>query len=327
MLVVEHNEKIVGAVALRIFSLPKKKKGGFVEYIFTDPEVRGMGFGQQLVESSLEYFEKQEVDEVMTQIKGDNTSSSKNFSLRGFTILSPGQQVKRYGAGIIPLWLGTMHILAKGQCLWVRTKIEKNDKSWFQCVVSLMVNILIFMLLPIRPDSGVQFNLVTFFGISLVLIYFFWMRYIFMKLFAVIMRLKVRFRPIEDWFGMSFILALAGGAWVPVPGNLYPKEDTWTYREISKKLGLMAFMGSFIIVASTWMLYLIPFYITVPTTFAVWYDIGIKTGATLSLLDTALPFFPLEVYNGKRIWNLSKILWVFLAVFGVAIFIITFFFR
>jgi len=117
VLVIEHKKTIVGAVVLRIFSLPKKKRCGFVEYIMTDPEVRGMRFGQQLVEASLEYFQKQEVDEMMTQIKGDNTSSSKNFSLRGFTVLSPGQQVRRYGFGIIPLWLGTMHILAKGQFL------------------------------------------------------------------------------------------------------------------------------------------------------------------------------------------------------------------
>ena len=81
VLVVEHKEKIVGAVVLRLFKLPKNKKGGFVEYIMTDSEVRGMGFGQKLVESSLEYFEKQGVDEMMTQIKPDNTSSSKMFSI------------------------------------------------------------------------------------------------------------------------------------------------------------------------------------------------------------------------------------------------------
>ncbi len=326
VLVVVHNEKIVGAVAIRIFSLPKKKKGSFIEYIFTDPEVRGMGFGQQLVEASLEYSEKQEVDEIMTQIKGDNTSSSKNFSLRGFTILSPGQQVKRYGFGIAPLWLGTMHILAKGQFLWVRTKIEKKDKPWLQWIGSLVTNILIFMLLAINPDSGVQFNLITFFSVSLILIYFFSLRYLIMKLTAIIMKLKVRFRPIEDWFGMSLILALLSGTFVPVPGNLYPKEETWTYREISKKLGGMAFMGSFAIVASTWFIYLIPFYVSIPSQFLLWYNWSLIIGAILSLLDTAFPFFPLEVYNGKRIWDLNKTIWLILAAFGVAIYIITFFF-
>ncbi len=286
-----------------------------------------MGFGQQLVESSLEYFEKQEVDEIMTQIKGDNTSSSKNFSMRGFTVLSPGQQVKRYKFGIIPLWFGTMHVLAKGQFLWVKTKLEKKDKPWLQWIGSLVVNILLFMLLPLRPDTGIKFDLPTFFGISSIIIFFFGLRYLFMKLTALIMKLKVRFRPIEDWFGMSLILALAGGIWVPVPGNLYPTEETWTYREISKKLGMMAFIGSFMIVVSTWIIYLIPFYVSVPSEFLLWYNYGLGTGAILSLLDTALPFFPLEVYNGKRIWNLNKVIWLILTGFGVAIFIITFFFR
>jgi len=86
-------------------------------------------------------------------------------------------------------------------------------------------------------------------------------------------------------------------------------------------------MGTFIIVASTWILYLIPFYVSIPTVYAVWYNYGLGTGAILSLLDTTLPFFPLEVYNGKRIWNLNKIIWLILAAFGVAIFIITFFIR
>ena len=140
------------------------------------------------------------------------------------------------------------------------------------------------------------------------------------------MKLKVRFRPIEDWFGMSLIFALLGGSWIPVPGNLYPKEETWTYRDIAKKLGMMAFMGSFIIVISTWIIYLIPFYVSIPNEFQLWYNYGLRTGAILSLLDIAFPFFPLEVYNGKRIWNLNKFVWLILAGFGVAIFVIYFFF-
>jgi hypothetical protein len=286
-----------------------------------------MGFGQQLIEASIEYFEKQEVDEMMTQIKGDNTSSSKNFSMRGYTILSPGQQIRRYGIGIIPLWLGTMHILAKGQFLWVRTKKDKKDKPWLQWIGSLITNIIVFMLLPIRSNAGVVFNLNTFFGISLILLYFFGTRYIFMKLTSVILNLDLRFRPIEDWFGMSIIFGLTGGLWIPVPGNLYPKEETWTYKEISKKLGITAFMGTFIIVVSTWIIYSIPFFFTIPSQYTLWYNYGLRTGAILSLLETAFPFFPLEIYNGKRIWKLNKFLWLLITGFGITIFILASFFR
>ena len=148
-----------------------------------------------------------------------------------------------------------------------------------------------------------------------------------MKLTALSLKLRVRFRPIEDWFGMSLILGLLGGLWVPVPGNLYPKEVTWTYRDIKKKLGFTAFMGAFIVLLSTWLLYLIPCMFVIPNEFILWYNYALYTGAILSFLDIVFPFFPLEVYNGKRIWNLNKVIWIILAGFTLTIYIITFFFR
>jgi hypothetical protein len=183
------------------------------------------------------------------------------------------------------------------------------------------------MLLPLRGDTGVQFNLNTFIGITLILLAFFGMRMLFMYLISLILKLKLRFRPVEDWFGMSLILGLGSGLWIPVPGNLYPKEETWTYREISKKLGLMAFIGSFIIVGITWTLYFLPLMISIPPEFQLWYLYGLCTGAILSFMDVAFPFFPLEVYNGKRIYHLSKILWVVLALLSIAVFVLAFFFR
>ena len=148
-----------------------------------------------------------------------------------------------------------------------------------------------------------------------------------MKLTAISLKLRLRFRPIEDWFGMSLILGLLGGLWVPVPGNLYPKEETWTYRDIAKKLGFTAFMGAFIVLMSTWLLYLLPYIVVIPNEFILWHNYALYTGAILSVLDIVIPFFPLEVYNGKRIWHLSKFIWIFLTGFALAIFIITFFFR
>ncbi len=325
LLVVEHEGKLVGGAALRTFSLLKKRKGGFVEYIFTASEVQGKGFGQKLVEASIDLLKELGCDELMTQIKGDNTSSSKCFSTRGFTILSPGQQLRRYGIGIVPLWLGSMHILAKGQFLWVQTTKEK-DKPGIQWIGSLITNILIFMLLSIRPDTGVQFNLDTFFAISTIWLYFFSVRYVIMKLTAKALSLNLRFRPIEDWFGMSIIMGLAGGIWIPVPGNLYPKEDTWTYRNIAKKLGIVALMGSSIVLASTWMLYFLPYLLIIPDQFVLWYHYALTTGGILTFLDTALPFFPLEVYNGKRIWNLNKVVWLIITTLGITVIILAVFF-
>jgi len=46
-----------------------------------------MGTGQKLIEAALHFFEDKGCEEIMACVEGSNTSSSKLFSTRGFSIL------------------------------------------------------------------------------------------------------------------------------------------------------------------------------------------------------------------------------------------------
>ena len=120
VLVVEQGGELLGAVMLETYPLPGDRKGGFVTWVFTAPEARGTGAGQRLIEAALDLFESRGCDEVTTFVEGYNTSSSKLFSTRGFSVLSPGQQLRRYGPGILALWVRWRNLLDIGHFVWAR---------------------------------------------------------------------------------------------------------------------------------------------------------------------------------------------------------------
>jgi hypothetical protein len=96
-----------------------------------------MGTGQKLIEAALHFFEDKECDEIMACVEGFNTSSSKLFSTRGFSILSPGQQFQRYGIRILPLWVRISHYIDIGHFLWVRPRTKQPDNPALQWWCSL----------------------------------------------------------------------------------------------------------------------------------------------------------------------------------------------
>jgi ribosomal protein S18 acetylase RimI-like enzyme len=92
-LVAERDGHLLGAVVPKVFALPHKRLCGAIFWLMTDPQARGLGVGRRLVEATLEYFEEQGCREAFACVEGYNTSSSNLFAARGFTILSPGEQL------------------------------------------------------------------------------------------------------------------------------------------------------------------------------------------------------------------------------------------
>jgi GNAT superfamily N-acetyltransferase len=88
-------------------------------WLMTDLEARGLGVGRRLVEAALRYFDGQGCGEVLAGVEGYNISSANVFAACGFTILSLGEQLRRYGLlGTFLLWHRTSHLGDVGHFLW-----------------------------------------------------------------------------------------------------------------------------------------------------------------------------------------------------------------
>lgn len=127
----------------------------------------------------------------------------------------------------------------------------------------------------------------------------------------------VRYRVWESAFPLWLLLALAFGWWFPIPGSVYPTTSDWRYREQTSKLGRIALAGGLTILVLSWGLWLLPMFVVLPQTIAASVQIAGLIGVVLSLFDIAMPFFPFVSYNGKRIWDWNRSVWIVLAALSL----------
>ncbi|MBN1261367.1 MAG: GNAT family N-acetyltransferase [Anaerolineae bacterium] len=313
VLVGEYRGEPLGAIVLEVFPLPKGRKAGFVAWVFTDPRARGLGMGQQLTEAALAFFEAQECDEILACVEGYNASSSKLWATRGFDILSPGEQVRRYGMGIIPVWIHAFHFLDIGHFLWARPGADVPDHPGSQWLGTLAANMLIMGLVMGRQLGFGQLGLLeTLWAISVVAALLA-LRTLAMWLTAKAQRLTVRFRAWESGFPVSLLVAAVFGSWFPVPGSLYPTTHDWRYRDLLPKLGPMALAG----LSTT----LIGAGVTRIALHLEWGTGALEpllratynAGIPLALFDILMAFFPFASFNGRRVWDWNRVIWMGLA--------------
>src|ERR671910_2197039 len=133
-LVAERDGHLVGAVGPKGFALPDKRLYGAIFWLMTDRQARGLGVGGRLVEAACEYFEEHDCPEAFACVEGYNTSSSNLFAARGFTILYPGEQLRRYGLlGAFTLWIKMFCLGADvGHFLWTRPGATRRDHPGLQ---------------------------------------------------------------------------------------------------------------------------------------------------------------------------------------------------
>src|SRR3712207_5185221 len=111
-LIAERGGRLIGSVVLKTFGLPgsgrdENRLGGVMLWLMVDPGARGVGVGGHLVEAALRSFEERGCQEVFACVEGYNSSSANLFAARGFTMLSSGEQLGRYGLlGTLLLWIG-----------------------------------------------------------------------------------------------------------------------------------------------------------------------------------------------------------------------------
>ena len=323
VLVAERGGQLLGAIVLRLFTLPHNRKAGSVAWVFTAPEVRGQGLGQRLVEAGLDFFERQRCDEILVTVEGFNTSSSKLFATRGFKILSPGAQFRRYGLATFAVWAKLSHYFDLGHFLWVRPAPQASDSPTLQWWGTIVANSLIGLLMLWRLGDSRAINPGMWLGLPLVVMVLFGARYLGMGLMARQQELTVRFRTWESGFLLSTAIALLfPGAMYPIPGSVYPTTNQWRYRDLLSKLGRIAFAGTLPILLIVWGAWLISQLGILSTDINSWLDILLLVGKPLILFDIVIPFFPFVSFNGRRLWDWNKGIWAVLATGAITVFLI-----
>ena len=320
VLVAEGEGQLLGAIVLKLFTLPNGRKLGSIAWVFIALESRGQGVGQRLIEAGLDFLEQQGCDEILTTVEGLNTSSSKLFSTRGFKILSPGAQFQRYGFATFYVWAKLSHYFELGYFLWAYPVSKVSDSPRLQWWGTIVANSLIGWLMAWRLAGFSSIHSESWWGIPLTVVVLFGVRSLGMGLMARRQKLAIRFRAWESGFLISAAIALVfPGAFYPIPGNVYPATHQWRYRDVVTQLGPIVWAGTLPVLLIVWGAWLLTQIENLPAGLEIWLEMFELIGPPLVLLDIAMPFLPFIGFNGRRLWDWRKPVWVVMTIAAVAV--------
>jgi ribosomal protein S18 acetylase RimI-like enzyme len=320
-LIAERGGELLGSVVLRTFELPgsgrgEDCRGGVMLWLMTDPRARGLGAGGRLVEAALRSFEERGCQEVFACVEGYNSSSGNLFAARGFTILSLGEQLRRYGfLGTLLLWLRTSRLGGDvGHFLWARPGQLKADDPALQWWPGVFASALVLLLAGWQGGWLGKFDPTIILGAAVIVEALYGLREGVMRLAARLQGLSVRHRAWESAFPLSIAIALAAGVFFPVPGSIYPRQGNWRYRDLLPKLGPMAFAGASAVLIFAWTAWALAQLGEPLPEAAVWLRAAHTAGLMLAAFDVLLPFSVFSSFDGRRVWDWNRLAWGALAV-------------
>jgi len=321
VLIAERGGELLGAVVLRTFGLPgsgrdEDPRGGVMLWLMVDPGARGLGVGGRLVGDALRSFEERGCQEVFACVEGYNSSSANLFAARGFTILSLGEQLRRYGSlGTLLLWFRISRLGGDvGHFLWARPGQLKPDSPALQWWVGALANALVLLLAGWRSNWLGDFDPTIMLGVVLIVVTLLGLREVAMWLAARLMRLPVRHRAWESAFPLSLGVAIAIGVFFPAVGSIYPRQGVWSYRDLISKLGPVAFAGALAVLVFAWVTWALAGFGGLSLEITQWVDGARRAGLMLAVFDVLLPFSPFASFDGRRVWDWNRAAWGVLAV-------------
>jgi ribosomal protein S18 acetylase RimI-like enzyme len=327
-LIAERGGELLGSVVLKTFGLPGSgqdgdRRGGVMLWLMVDPGARGLGVGGRLVDAALRSFEERGCQEVFACVEGYNSSSANLFAARGFTMLSLGEQLRRYGLlGTLLLWLRTSRLGGDvGHFLWARPGQLKPDDPALQWWIGVFASTLVLLLAGWRGSWLGGFGPTTILGALVIVVALCGLREGAMRLAARLQGLEVRHRAWESAFPLSIAIALALGMFLPVLGSIYPRQRTWHYRDLLPKLGPMAFAGASAMLIFAWAAWALAQFGGPLSEGAVWLRAAHTAGLMLAAFDVLLPFSLFTSFDGRRVWDWNRPAWGALAAAVLGLFL------
>jgi ribosomal protein S18 acetylase RimI-like enzyme len=327
-LIAERGGELLGSVVLKTFGLPgsgrdEDRRGGVMLWLMVDPGARGLGVGGRLVEAALRSFEERGCQEVFACVEGYNSSSANLFAARGFTTLSLGEQLRRYGLlGTLLLWNRTSRLGGDaGNFLWARPgQLEPEDPA-LQWWTGVFASALVLLLAGWRGGWLGGFGPTTILGALVIVVALCGLREGAMRLAARLQGLEVRHRAWESAFPLSIAIALAFGVFLPVLGSIYPRNGTWRYGDLLPKLGPMAFAGASAVLIFAWVAWVLAQFGGPLSGAAVWLRAAHTAGLMVAAFDVLLPFSLFSSFDGRRVLDWNRPAWGALAVAVLGLFL------
>ena len=272
--------------------------------------------------------------ELFTTVEGFNTASSNRFADLGFEPLSPWQQLTRYGFSMLRIGPPTFHVIDLGHFLWVRSAAlggaeressireggaerEGGGGAW---IVNVLVIAALFALQRVRVGAGGELHVSMLWQMPLAIALVFGVRSAAMKLAGGAVGLDLRYRVWETGLILSALITVVFGGVFPSTGSHYQRAVRWSYRSELTRLGRVGFAGAFSVLVLGWLLFAYDvsgFAAGVPTVVDQVLGLMVQPVMALLVFEVMLPLFPFASFNGRRVFDYNRGLWVLLAV-GVA---------
>ncbi|MBN2046904.1 MAG: GNAT family N-acetyltransferase, partial [Anaerolineaceae bacterium] len=103
LIAVEDGE-ILGGIVMKKSRISRAWSVGVIDWVFVHPDQQGRGIGQQLADAGIQLLREKGCEEIYAIVEGYNTSSQKLWSNRGFSVLSPFEQLRRFGLRFLMVW-------------------------------------------------------------------------------------------------------------------------------------------------------------------------------------------------------------------------------
>lgn len=310
-LVAVEDDRIIGGINLDIYDATVKV--GYIGWLYVDRDERGKGIGERLVDKAIEFLEcNAKVDEILLCIEGDNPSSFKNFSKRGFEIMSLFNQLKLFKLNVFKVYKHASRYFDMGYFLWHKKRKDKRkskslNKSILSSLLAFIVTIFFNTLLYLLTIA--KFG---FFSYIALLIPSLVLSIRTASLILVLRAFKTKSIFLSwDTSWISSIISVLLPCYFPSPGGVYIKGDEWSLKDKSRELGLasltaVALEAIMLLVFRSSIQYIL---------FAL----------PLFILDTSFSFYPFCGFLASRIRRLLGKKYYFIYLFGILVIIGIFF--
>ena len=280
-----------GAIAGAVYLKTVGPGEGCLEWIFVDPAAQGHKLGSRLFRAGIDALYEAGLSKIITLVRGSNTASWGMFAKEGFVKPSVVHTLTNYSWQSLPTRIG--YHLASGYNIWIKdptiqqpmhlTRFGLLKTIGFAVVIGLALS-----LFGLRGGDTLWIATATLVGVTGMRML---IEYLLARSYG-----PLRWNAPQGGTLLSVFIALMG-SWWPTFGHFSPKEDIYRDSDYATAMVRSRF--------ATWLFHIIT-YIAVailnPTLFVSGY--GFLLGFVLAV--QSFPFFPMDDFDGGRVYAYNK---------------------